>query len=143
VRKLIRAPAPSSTTSAFSAMVHWARLCPASWNGSGIEAGIQCQASRTQVSTAAKPAEPASHAALPAPPPAAAAWMDSIVSAVAVPVGKARPSWLMSWRLIGMAAKTPSAAITPNHATIASGSGRTVVIMKSAPKAAMLPPPVM
>ena len=39
----------------------------------------------------------------------------------------------MSWRLIGMAAKTPSAAITPNQAIMAVLSGRTVVIMSSAP----------
>ena len=65
------------------------------------------------------------------------------VSAVAVPVGNASPSRLMSWRLMGMAAKTPSAAMAANQPIIGTQSGRTVVTIMSAPKAAMLPPPVM
>ena len=50
---------------------------------------------------------------------------------------------LISWRLIGMAAKTPSAAITPNQ-TISEGVlGIAPVSTNSAGTAAMLPPPVM
>ena len=49
----------------------------------------------------------------------------------------------MSCRLIGMAAKTPSAAMTANQATIAAPSGRMAVTIIRAPKAAILPPPVM
>ena len=61
----------------------------------------------------------------PAPPSsrdfwrAASPWPCSalMVSAVAVPVGNGSCSMLMSWRLMGMAAKTPSAAMTaePHH----------------------------
>ncbi len=65
------------------------------------------------------------------------------VSAVALPVGNGSPSWFTSWRLIGIAVNTPSAAIAPNHAIIGTWGGRTVVTIRSAPKAAMLPPPVM
>ena len=44
---------------------------------------------------------------------------------------------------MGMAAKTPSAAMTPNQAIRGTEAGRTEVTIRSAPKAAMLPPPVM
>ena len=53
---------------------------------------MTCHASRSQVTIAAKTADPASQDALLAPAPEAAAWMELMVSAVAVPVGKARPS---------------------------------------------------
>jgi len=62
---------------------------------------------------------------------------------VAVPVGKASCSRLMSWRLTGMATNTPKAAMTANQANIEKLSGRTAVSMSSAGKAAMLPSPVM
>ncbi len=78
-----------------------------------------------------------------AAPVPAAPWIERIVSAVAVPVGNASASLLISWRLIGIAANTPSAAIAANHATIDHRSGRTAVTISSAPNAAMLPPPVM
>lgn len=44
---------------------------------------------------------------------------------------------------MGMAAKTPSAAMTANHAIIGMAGGRSDVTMSSAPNAAMFPPPVM
>jgi hypothetical protein len=68
---------------------------------------------------------------------------DSIVSAVAVPVGKGSFSMLMSWRLIGIAVNTPRREITANQKNIDHGSGRIPVNINRAGTAAMLPPPVM
>ena len=44
---------------------------------------------------------------------------------------------------MGMATKTPSAAIAANQATSSAASGRAPVSITSAGSAAMLPPPVM
>ena len=60
-----------------------------------------------------------------------------------MPVGNGSDSWLINWRLIGIAVSTPSMAISANHSIIGNKSGRTAVTIKSAPKAAMFPPPVM
>ena len=81
------APAPRSTTSALNDSVHSAKARPARVSGKPSVAGIQCHASRNQVSTAAKAAAPASQTTLPLPPPAAALCRELMVSAVAVPVG--------------------------------------------------------
>ena len=151
VRKLTSAPAPTSTTSVFSTKVQSLRARPASVSGTAKESGRfqgiqETLPERSQVIAAARSAETPSAAACrePWPPRASGApWMARSVSAVAVPVGKASPSRLMSWRLMGMAVKTPSAAMAPNQPIIGSQSGRTVVTIMSAPNAAMLPPPVM
>ena len=95
------------------------------------------------MSPAANSAAQPSALALLAPPPVAE-WIDTIVSAVAVPLGNGSASLLISWRLIGIAANTPSEAIAMNHRIIRTGEGVAITpTMRSAPNAAMLPPPVM
>lgn len=143
MRNDISAPAPRSTTSILIAIVHFASVLPAIVKPGAIVPGITFHASRSHASTAPNSAEYASALAALAPLPAAASWIERMVSAVAVPVGNGSASLLISWRLIGIAANTPSAAITPNHAIIPTESGRTVVAIISAPNAAMLPPAVM
>jgi hypothetical protein len=66
-----------------------------------------------------------------------------MVAAVAVPVGNASCSTFTSWRLIGMATNTPSAATDANHSTSGAMPGMEPVSSSSEPSAAMLPPPVM
>jgi hypothetical protein len=44
---------------------------------------------------------------------------------------------------MGTAVNTPSIAMTASQATIATGSGRSPVRMRSAPMAGRFPPPVM
>ena len=143
VRKLISAPAPSSTTSLLSSSVHSAALRPAIEKPSGIFAGTlngihASLASRNHVSSAAPAAAIASARAFSAPSPALPPCSVSSVSAVAVPVGNASCSLLISWRLIGIAANTPSAAISANQPIIGSVSGRcspwcVTTIISSAP----------
>ena len=136
------APAPSSTTSVFNAMVHFASGNPARVPGRLMLPGITLKKSRSAVIVAANTPATSSDFdfAEPSPP---SLYSDFRVSAVAVPVGKGRASLFTSWRLMGMATKTPWAAMTANQAMSGSVSGRSVVTMSSAPKAAMLPPPVM
>ena len=151
VRKLISAPAAISTTSVLSESVHSLSARPASVRGRSIAPGRLkgihgAFASRKNATSAPKPAAHASARAFFPPstsPPASSPWIDLSVSAVAVPVGNGSCSSSMSCRLMGMAAKTPSAAMTANQTMMGIDGGRSLVTISSAPKAAMLPPPVM
>ncbi len=147
VRNDINAPAPSMSALPSSASVHSDNGLPFNEIGRlkvpGIRNGIHERlASRNHAMIAPlTPAMP-SHRACFAPP-SSFACRARIVSAVAVPVGKGSCSWLMSWRLMGIAANTPSAAMPANHKMRIHASGRVPVSITSAGSAAMLPPPVM
>ena len=151
VRKFISAPAPMSTTSVLMESVHLAAALPAISKGKGSVPGnkplpLNTLRSRSKAMPPANNPLKAKARACTAPscaPPPASPCSARSVSAVAVPVGKASCSWLISWRLIGIAVSTPNIAISANHNTIGAVSGRTAVTINSAPKAAMLPPPVM
>ena len=141
-RKLISAPAPTRMTSVLSARVHDIRVWPEIEKGSERVPGSSLSALRRMAIKAAKAAAMPRILACEVPA-AEPLWMVRMVWAVAVPVGKASASRLMSWRLMGMAANTPRAAMTANQTMVGMTSGRTGVSIKSAPNAAMLPPPVM
>jgi len=143
VRGPMSAPPPTSTRLTSKPSDHAPRLFPESVKGRPSRAGSRSQPtrrSRSAAKAAATRPAPNSHR------PAAEPWpscIERIVCAVATDWGKASCSRLISWRLMGIAANTPSAAITANQANIARPPGRTPVRSKSAGSAAMFPPPVI
>src|ERR1041385_5990617 len=95
VRNEIRPPAPIRTTSVLIAMVHLTRSWPKKERLGAHWPGIHLRESRTKVSRPASRADRPSALAAVAPWPPAALWIVLRVSAVAVPVGNARPSRLI------------------------------------------------